>query len=78
MMRKIVEGICKAVAWALPKGVVYFVLIRAWAFATSGKFGSKPAPDLLFVEVLDCWEAGRAVKPELPDRDLKAGLRTLL
>lgn len=43
-------------AWLLPRWLVYFVAIRLWSFATTGKYGNTIAPEITMDEVLRRWE----------------------
>ena len=40
----------------LPRKVVYFATIRAWAHATTEEYSSTTATEVTAVEVLDRWE----------------------
>lgn len=44
-------------AWILPKELVYFVIIRALASVTTGKWSNTGVPKLTMVEALNRWEA---------------------
>lgn len=44
--------------WAagrVPKRLVYFVVIRAWAYATTGKYGNTEARAITATEVVERW-----------------------
>ena len=40
----------------VPNKLVYFVLIRAWAYATCGKYGTTNATEITMDEVIRRWE----------------------
>lgn len=40
----------------VPHKLVYFVLIRAWAYATCGKYGAENATTVTMDEVIRRWE----------------------
>ncbi len=40
----------------LPRRVIYFCVIRAWAYATTGKYSSTIAPDITVAEILKRWD----------------------
>lgn len=44
-----------AIAKRLPRRVVYFALIRAWAFATTGRYGTTIATHITADEVVRRW-----------------------
>jgi hypothetical protein len=49
------ERIAGQVAWWLPRKVVYFAVIRAWAHATDGQYGSTVVPEVTADVVLRRW-----------------------
>ena len=51
-MDKLYEKIC----YWLPKRLVYRVLLRAYAYSVSGKYGNTIVPDITMREVIDRWE----------------------
>lgn len=50
------EKLWQWVAYHLPRRVVYFAAIRAWAYATTGKYSSEVAPAVTMDRVLIRWE----------------------
>lgn len=42
-------------AWRLPRRLVYFAVIRAWAHGTTGQWGDTEAPGLRVDEALQRW-----------------------
>ena len=50
------EGILRWFSWRLPRQLVYFCLIRAWAYATSGEFGITDVPRVSMSRVVKRWE----------------------
>ena len=44
------------IAWILPKRIIYFCLIRAWAKATTGKWSNTIGPEVRMDEVIKRWE----------------------
>ena len=57
-MRKLLskDGLCRGLAWLLPRRVVYFCVIRAWAFATCGEYGTTVATEVTADEVVQRWD----------------------
>lgn len=54
MYRLLIE-ISRLLAELLPRKVVYFALIRAWAHATSGRWSATNVPAISAAEVIDRW-----------------------
>lgn len=50
------DKIAQFIANHLPRRVVYFVLIRAWAYCTTGKWGSTVVGTLTVERALKRWE----------------------
>jgi hypothetical protein len=50
------ERVSMAIAWKLPKWLVYWCSIRLIAHATTGQYGSTIAPELPAMEALKRWE----------------------
>jgi hypothetical protein len=44
---------CRWLAWRLPKTLVYWATIRLVAYATSGKYGNTPVPELTAMDAID-------------------------
>lgn len=40
----------------LPKSVIYFVLIKAWPYASCGKYGDTIATDITMTKVIERWD----------------------
>lgn len=55
-LRKVPEKFMFAVAWCVPKWLVYFVGIRLWAHATTGKYSDVNATDIKMSDVIKAWE----------------------
>jgi len=49
------EKFWTAIAWRLPRRLVYWTAIRLGAAATTGPYSSQIVPDLLFMEALKRW-----------------------
>lgn len=45
-----------AIAWALPKWLVYFASIRLIAHATTGSYSNQVVPELNAMDALKRWE----------------------
>jgi hypothetical protein len=52
------ERAALAIAWRLPRWLVYWCAIRVGAKATTGQYGTTEAPKLLFMDALKRWEQG--------------------
>lgn len=50
------ENVARFVADRLPARLIYFALIRAWVYATSGKWSSEDITVMAFTDVLKRWE----------------------
>ena len=48
----------------LPRDAVYFAIIRAWAHATTGRFGATHAPDLLVEDMINRWTKTNDAAPD--------------
>jgi len=42
-------------AWKLPKKLIYFCLLRAWAKATTGKYGKEDATKVTMDDAIRRW-----------------------
>ncbi len=58
--RRFKEEVWFKLAWAVPHRLVYFVMIRVWAHATTGKYGDTEAPGILMATVLKRWSVDSA------------------
>ena len=61
-MHRLREKITMALAWALPRKIVYWCAIRVIAHATQGKYGLTVVPDLTAMEALRRWHDKENVK----------------
>lgn len=43
-------------AWWMPRELVYWCMVRAGAYATTGKYSDQVVPELLFMDALKRWE----------------------
>ena len=50
-----IENIQMAIAWAMPRWLVYFCALRLVVHATQGRYSSQVVPDLTAVEALERW-----------------------
>lgn len=50
------ERIAMAIAWRLPRYLVYWCAIRLMAHATTGEYGSTVVPELPAMEALKRWD----------------------
>jgi len=50
------EKIYKEIAWLLPKKIMYWAVIRAFAKATTGKNSDKAPDQVGFSAVIDEWK----------------------
>ena len=55
-MRQDSQGFYQIIAWWLPKKLVYYVLIRAWGNATTGKFSDSDATKITADELIQRWD----------------------
>jgi len=44
--------------WKLPRGIIYFAVIRMWAHGTTGQYGNTHPEELTWNEALKRWRAG--------------------
>ena len=61
---ELTERIWQAIAWRLPRRLVYWATIRTWSAATTGEW-SDESPEMTVVEALDRWEGRPAVVNKL-------------
>ena len=54
--RRARDWLFRGVADRLPRRVVYFALIRAWAYATTGKYGTTLVREVAAYKVVERWE----------------------
>lgn len=57
------DHIARAIAWALPRRVVWWANIRAGAHATSGRWGTDSPAEVKAVTVLERWDEGSEARP---------------
>ncbi len=50
------DKIAKKIAWILPKNIMYWAIIRAFARATTGKNSDKTPDQTGFSAVIDEWK----------------------
>lgn len=50
------EKIAMNIAWLLPRWLIYFAIIRAWANATTGQYGNTNPSDLTVYTMIRRWE----------------------
>lgn len=50
------ERLKLAIAWRLPRWLVYWATIRLGAEATTGRYGDTVVPELRFMEALKRWD----------------------
>ena len=50
------DTISQKIAKLLPKNIVYFAIIRAWAKATTGKYSNQVVPDVTMEQLIKRWE----------------------
>lgn len=55
-MSRRTDAVWNWIAWRLPRKLVYFATIRAWAHGTTGKWGHVEAPAALASDVVKRWE----------------------
>ena len=53
---RLIEKLCIAIAWALPKRLAYWCAIRVISHATTGEYGSQIVPELQAMDALKRWE----------------------
>jgi hypothetical protein len=53
--RKARERTLQAVAWRLPRGLVFWCAVRVIAHATTGRHGETLVPQLTAIEALERW-----------------------
>ena len=49
------ETAARIIADMLPRKIVYFAVIRAWAYATTGRYGKDEAPAQLTADTVKRW-----------------------
>lgn len=49
------EKMLQAIAWKLPRRLVYWCAIRVMAHATTGQYADQVTPDLRAIEALERW-----------------------
>ncbi len=54
-MRRLLDRLARAVAWALPRRVAYWCAVRVAAHATTGEHGHEPVPEVTAMEALQRW-----------------------
>lgn len=52
-----IERLKMALAWRLPRWLVYWAVIRVWAHGTTGQYGDTEPDRLGWNEALKRWEA---------------------
>lgn len=55
MRREWIEKAVMAIAWRLPRRLVYWCAIRLGAHATQGEYGHQIVPELKFMDALERW-----------------------
>jgi hypothetical protein len=50
------DKIAQKIAYLLPKRVVYWVLIRAGAYASTGKYFTQIIPELTIMDTIQRWD----------------------
>jgi hypothetical protein len=53
------ENLLMWLAWRMPRGLVYWCVIRVWAAATTGEYGSEEGPAIRVETALKRWDDGR-------------------
>lgn len=67
-MKRRIEKIQLAVAWALPRWLVYWAAIRLMAHATQDQYSNQIVPELTAMDALKRWPAPVATQhPVAPD-----------
>lgn len=54
-LRRARERVLVAIAWAMPRSVVYWCAIRLGVHATRGPHSTQVVPELTFVDALKRW-----------------------
>lgn len=49
------EKLCRTIAWALPRQIVYWCAIRLGVHATTGPYSRQIVPELYFTDALKRW-----------------------
>lgn len=52
-----IDKLCMAIVWRLPKRLVMWAAVRVGAHATTGKYGDTVTPSLTVVDALNRWTA---------------------
>ena len=52
-MKNIIDRIADFIAWRLPRRVLYFSVIRAWAIATTGEYSDREATSVKVIEIVE-------------------------
>jgi hypothetical protein len=60
-LNKLWDDILWFVVFHLPKKAIYFALIRAWAYATTGKYGHVCVYTLSMYDVVKVWETDHKI-----------------
>lgn len=51
----VMERVAMAIAWMLPKRLVYWAAVRLFSHATTGRYGHTVVPELTATEALRRW-----------------------
>ena len=67
MMKKYREIFWFWLMWRLPKRLVYYAVLRAWIFASTGQWNNEEVPAITAHDILQRWDefAGRVDDSEL-------------
>lgn len=57
MLKGLYEGLLMDLAWLLPRRLVYYSVVRAWAEASTGPFAETEAGSITVFETLGAWDA---------------------
>ena len=51
--RPLLDTLCNRIAWLLPRRILYFAVIRAWAIATRDEYSTAEAGQVTVGEVVN-------------------------
>lgn len=72
---RILERVCTAIAWRLPRRLVMWCAIRVIAHATQGPYSGQVVPELTAMDALKRWDVPHNSPPKGPQLGASEGRR---